>query len=88
MSLIEVSCINCRARFKITKGTANAGGGFADCITVPGNGVELTACWCVMPPDDDHCLCPRCACAAIRVSVNAIEAQLPALMKGELSTSN
>lgn len=86
MSLVNVKCINCKAEFKVSKRVANEKvAGYADSTTLTtDNDVQLTICWFVGPvKSDNQFLCPRCACAAMRLFLHEIEKKLPKLMAGE-----
>jgi len=98
MSTVNVRCINCNQLFEVDKEAAQQNfAGFCDegdVVTKEGapGAVELHFQWAVYPPPattKPHCLCPRCACAVMRVALNNTEKDLPDLMNGtHLSTEN
>jgi len=83
MSLVNVNCINCKAEFKVTKEAANSRAtGFVHQAAVCGKlNIDILVCWCAKPEIGE--LCPRCACAAMRVLLNNTEKDLPDLMNGK-----
>ena len=91
MSLVNVRCINCNELFEVTRQAAQENfAGFGDEGDVR-NGAnpqapEIHYVWQVTPDHGE--VCPRCACAAMRLAINMMEKDLPALMKGSHLSTN
>lgn len=82
MSLVNVRCINCNDLFEVTKEATGAKSvGFVSEGDVETSKVEVHVCFCAKPKVGE--LCPRCACAALRVILHNTENDLPSLIKGE-----